>query len=537
MSAASSSSPSSLILRCVEPNTRPMQATLNLQPGTRIRLYLLSDQPEGFRGLRRTVLRPAEEHPPLNAQLLLGIEVSASGMVLQEVSRSIPIEIIRGEIRSRVSTGLFLKSAGRFEVVVTPTSRFEFGMSLTARSSGDMKMLAGGSGARVSQALAAARGAMWLVPTAWTLLTDADDVVIDNLKAIAKRLGLSQGAIRYLLTIGFYFASMAALWYWQETQKADLEVRTGDAEAALARSEASRAASLESEGSCLRDRQDLVNALNEKRKLLGLQAETALAFSAAQATALDLAGERLGGNDLQKRDVSARPALIDLVAFDIEDTPKINVPEECLKYQSLLGDDLPRYLLLWHPVNDIACPIQYTDVVDGIPLAGRWGVSERISREFGTPDAAMDATGIADLRLDDRWLAQTLSTAARVMLTILLDYDGDGRPVLMPSQSQLWTVAILGAYNRMPASPDGVLDQGAPICINDVLEQIAKTSTSASPGEPILPDIQKVATGDIELLLERTPGCPWPADGLKEGALDAIRAATRLASVPPEEAE
>ena len=529
-----SANPPSLTLRCVEPNMRPAQIGLDLHPGSRIRLYLLGDQPEGFTGLRRTVFRPADENPPLGAQLLLGIEVSASGMVLQEVSRATPVEIIRGEIRSRVSSGLFLKAAGRFEALLTPTSRFEFSVSLTSRSAAGGQAISAGS-ARASQMLAASRGAMWLVPTMWTLMTDADDVVIDNLKAIGKRLGLSQTAIRYLVTVGFYFVSMAAMWYYQESQQADLEVRGGEAEASLARSEASREASLESEATCLRDRQELVTALNEKREMLALQAEAALSLTAAQATALDMAGERLAGPDLQKRDAASKPNLIDLVAFAIEDSPKINVPEECLKYESLLGDDLPRYLLLWHPVDDVACPIQYTDVVDGVSIAGRWGLSERVAREFGAVDPAMEATGLADLRMDDRWLAQTLSNAARTVLSVILDYDGDGRPVLMPSQAHLWAITVLGAYNRMPASPDGVLDQVVQICVNDVLEHIVKQSPTAAPGEPILPDIHKIATGDLEIALERTPGCPWPADGLKAGALDAVRAATRLATVPPPE--
>jgi hypothetical protein len=521
-------------LRCVEPSARPAQTSVDLENGGQVRLYILNDQSEYTRGMRRTILRLAHLQPPAQAQLLATLEVSGGGLLVLDISKQPYLEMIRGEARSRLANGFMLKQNTRIEIVISPVHRFEISLNLSSQAARDVGAMVGGGSTRTSHALAAQRGAMWLVPTIWTLMTDADDVVIDNLKALARRLHLSEGSVRYLTTISFYLLSMVVVWYYQG-QKADTAVAAAAAaQSDMQKAEAGRAASLQSEAECLRSRQALVAELDEKRKVLSLKAELALGFSKSQAAALDIAGDRLTGNELQKRDDSAHIPLISMVAAALEDREPPKEAKACLEYEALLGTDLPRYVLLWHPDRELVCPVQFSDVADGIPIAGRWGISDRVVAEFGTKDPAVEATGISDVRLDDRWSAHALSSAMRSIQTTILDYDGDGRPVLLPSQAQLWALTLFGAYNQMPRSPDGVLDQPITLCLNEILDRAARNGPPPIPGTPILPNIYEIATGDVELTPERTPGCPWPAAGLKPSAEAAIRAVTTLASLPDE---
>lgn len=64
-----------------------------------------------------------------------------------------------------------------------------------------------------------------------------------------------------------------------------------------------------------------------------------------------------------------------------------------------------------------------------------------------------------------------------------------------------------------------------------VMEQLS-FSGPAEPGQPILPDIIKVANGELKLQPTPTAGCPWPAErSMEDSAQSALRAVAHMAKV------
>ena len=38
----------------------------------------------------------------------------------------------------------------------------------------------------------------------------------------------------------------------------------------------------------------------------------------------------------------------------------------CMEQDPVLGADLPRYMLTWHPNRDLVCPLEYSAIEEGI---------------------------------------------------------------------------------------------------------------------------------------------------------------------------
>jgi hypothetical protein len=121
-------------LRCVEPSARPAQTSVDLENGGQVRLYILNDQSEYTRGMRRTILRLAHLQPPAQAQLLATLEVSGGGLLVLDISKQPYLEMIRGEARSRLANGFMLKQNTRIEIVISPVHRFEINLNLSSQA-------------------------------------------------------------------------------------------------------------------------------------------------------------------------------------------------------------------------------------------------------------------------------------------------------------------------------------------------------------------------------------------------------------------
>lgn len=533
-----------ITLQLVEPQGRPLVASRVVEAGAIASVYLHPDAADASSALRATVLCAPDQHPPRGARLILEVEVGSSGSRLQRVGEGVLVELLRGELRSRVTAGTQLKSPSRLEALFPDQRRIGFTLDTSSQGVVDPRGAVGSGGTRRSAALAANRGALWLVPTAFEMLVDPDGIVLDNLGALGRRFGLSARGVVWITLLWFTVAGAAWAFYNQRLQTTEAREQAEAVEDELQASEAARAVALSAELSCLTERGALVTALGEAAERRRLSAEVALAVSGAQGAAIELGGQRFGAPEVLAADAEQRERLLAEITRGVENLGQEALEvEPCLGHSAVLGADLPLYALLWHPDPTLSCPRTYASVSGGVSLVGRWGLSARVSAEFGAPDPALtlaldQAEGVdRDPRANDRWAVAALVTGLRVVQSTLDRYDGAGRVPVAPSQSQLWSLALWSAYNQMPDPVAGEADATAERCLSLLLDDLAAEAGPAEPGQPLLPDLVAVVTEEVVVPARPIPACPWPADAVRQGASAALTAVTRLAvrSAPPPE--
>jgi hypothetical protein len=542
-----SESVSTQLVHLVEPDGRPRVASLSVKLGDDVYVWALADSLDGETGLRVTVLRREHEDPPPLAVLVMVLESvqarSGLGFRVLRTGPQVVVELIRPDARTRINTSSELRQGTRFEAVLPNQRRVAFSVELASQDVQAARAAIGGSGTTRSQALQAHKGILWVVPSAWTVLTDPDDSFKEVLYAIGKRFNISARTFAWLTGAFFVLLGAGTSWYGEYTARMEAESAAEAARTAADDAEAARAVAVQAEAACMTDRQSLVAELGALELERGLAVETALAGSASRSIAVEVGGRRFGDKDVLKVDDTIRP-VAQRLALDLLDKDRSVVSEAdtCLAFERELADDLPAYALLWHTDPALACPPRYAAVVEGVSAVGRWGLSARVSREFGVADQAIpggieDPDPQRDPRMYDRWAAQTHAVALRALQTALLRYGG-ARPSVAPSQAQLWSLALYGAYSQMPSPAGGALDEPAATCITELLDGLAASDGAAAPGEPLLPDIATVATGEAAIVARPTPGCPWPADAIKRGAGTALTAVVRTAGLrlaPPGE--
>lgn len=533
----------SLVLHCLEPSSHPRRVSLGLAAGDSVAVYLLADSHAGEGGLRAVVLRPAEALPPAGAALLCTLDASGGGVTPLRVSRvgRVPVDLLRHELRSRLTAGLTLRGECRLEATPPGQRRVLFALQLdTGVGQPEARAAIAGSGTRRSQVLAASRGALWLIPTAWALLTDFSSQVVNNATSFLGRLGLSPRTAVWVVMWWFFAAGGVYAFYTQSGEK-DAAAAEATANAAQAEANAAgRAVALSAERACLTERSDLAARLGEVEAQTALEVEAALGAAGSRATAVELGGSRMGSDEVLAVDAAALDGLNAEIVRRVASLPGAD-GAPCLAQSAVLGADLPTYALLYFPNADLVCPVDFAAVEGGADLAGRWGLSARVAREWGAPDPALlDAiadTGaeadVAELRVHDRWSAATLAAALRVVSTALLRHEAGGRVPVSPSQAQLWSLALFSAYNAMPSPAEGSFNASTERCVSQLLDDAVAAAPPAAPGEPLLPDLVAVASREIAVPARPTPGCPWPADALANGADAALRAVARLANQSP----
>jgi hypothetical protein len=388
-----------------------------------------------------------------------------------------------------------------------------------------------------SQIVRGDQGVAWLVPTMWTIYTDQQQFVMNNIRALGKRLGLGPRSIQGIFVAAAFLGAAGYLLYRQYDARADAESAAETAAADAARADDARQAALRAEMSCLAERRDLAQQLGHELEARKIRAESALGLSAAQAMARDLGGARFGEPSLMEGNTAVAEALKEATALrmsEVENDPAAARP--CLDEGLALGDDLPRYALLWHPDPEATCPADYAGVSGGITMVGRWGLSPRIADRYGAPlPKTSPRTGAAELsedpRLNDRWSANTLAAALREAQQTLLTGGDARRAAVWPAEAQLWSLALFDATNRLPRTAQGALDDPHTVCLDGLARAVADQRPALPPGEPTFPSIVDIADGTVRLRAPATPGCPWPADALQHGAEAALQAAARLGAV------
>lgn len=531
------------LIICIEAEGRPPRVSLPLG-GEDFLLWLLPDALDAAGPLRNTVLRKEDVDPPAGSVLLLWVDVQVLGggrvsTRVRRVGADVSVFLKDADTWRELAPGTALPQNGDYEVALPSMRRFRFSLRRTSKRAAGLGTAIAGSGTASTKGRVAERGALWLVPTLWTVVMDQQQFIMSNIRAILKRLGIGPQATRYLFVAAAFLLAFGAAFYTQYKAKAEAEARAEGLEQAMANADAARNASLLGEMSCLSERQKLVEklgAIEEQRLLL---AEAVLGITTARSAAIDIAGARMSDDNLLASDLSVVDHMKTYVVSLMGALPPPS-PEDvvaCLDQEPVMGEDLPRYALLWHPDKEITCPLSYVGLLDGNTLAGRFGLSQRISDEFGQPEPALGAAAsqgklaelMSDPRMNDRWSADTLAEALRATQQALVEFELEGRPSVYPSQSQAWSLALFSALNRLPAGAADVLNKPAAVCVNQLLVEYAGAAPAGQVGEPLLPDLVDVATGTVEMKIRPSPQCPWAVDAMEQGAQIAFASAARLA--------
>ncbi len=524
------------VLECIEPHRRPSRRTIAIDTTTFVGLYALASTPAGPEALRRTALRPRGEDAPTGAMLIAWLTADSSGLVASEVAPRVVFELERATTRRQVMSGMRLPVTGLYEFTLPDGTRGSIGLGLQRRLDRGGSISVAGSGTRRSRAVGSSDDGWWVLTEAPDLLSMGATLAYNAFLDFFKRLGINQEVMTFLVGVLLSSATLGYVAYAQYSAANAADARASEAEASLALAESAQGASLATEMSCLDDRQSLVAELGRKNEAKALQAEEAVALPQARQNALQLGGVRMSTPAVRKLDAMLEPTLIASVQAQMATVSPDADPAPCLAQDAALGSDLPRYLLLWQSDPKLTCPMGYTAEEGGVRRLGRWGLSDRLAREYGssghsgtgtTPEAIEGL--VSDPRLEDRWSSFTLVAAYRDILEALLRTKRTDRPPTLPAQSQLWALALLDAFNRVPSPADGVLDVPASTCVDRALVEIAGGAQPAAPGTPLMPDLTAVAVGAVTVALTPTPGCAWPSDALVSGTKAALQSAARLA--------
>ncbi len=526
-----------LTLQCFEPQARPSRVAIRLEAGEIFTVLLLQDNPsEAQSQLRQTVLRRADEAPPPGAQVLLEAEIRESRPGDPKVlrARNVPtlvkLEILRPDVRSLATMGSEWRSGTRLEASLDDLSSVMFTLEVQAEVAQGAKAGVGAGRLRRADQIEGAMGAaFWIIPTAIATLADPKARITAWVANLAKRAGISPALFSPMLFMSGIGIGLGIVAYSQYSKAQEAEEKAAMAEEKALAAEAGRDAALVAEAACVEERKELATALDDQDTTRALQAEVALAAPLSQSVAVEMGGARMGTPealtfDQQAIDNAKKHAATEMAK--LRDPPENT--ERCLGLAEILGQDLPQYVLLWHPDPDLVCPDSYAVVDGGVDRMGAWGLSKRATQVFGSPDGA--PAGGADPRTNDRWSAHTMATGLRAFENALLAADTGPRPPVAPGQAQLWSLALWDAYNRMPDPADGVLNEPPELCIANLVAEVAASSPPAAPGQPVLPDIVAVALGQ-PLRVSPTAGCPWPSGALNTGAKSAFRAVAHLGNL------
>ncbi|MCB9765003.1 MAG: hypothetical protein H6739_34840 [Alphaproteobacteria bacterium] len=543
----------SVTIHCIEPRSRPPVASLTVADDGVFTVWMLDDGGPREGGLRATILRAPDQLPPYGAQLLLRVRVEEPGAGREDerlrvvrTNPTLPVDQLRADHRSRLVPGVAILSGARLEVYLPDARRIPF--SLEPRGGADAarpEALVGTSGGgEQSEILAASSGALWLVPSAWSIIADVPAWFYNQMRALGKRLGISPRTVAWLIVVGVYLAASGIAFYYQYQSRVEAEEAAATAESEAAAAQAAAQSALLAEVTCLSERASLVEQLGAVAEKRRFQAEVALAPSGARAIALELGGARMGSEALLARDTRAFDGLLGAVVSGMSErgARKPDVTR-CLAHRQVLGYELPLFAMTWHPDPQLRCPSDYLAVLEGQVRAGRWGLSGRAANEFGEPIPETEENGVvgellaealSDPRMEDRWSAMAHATGLGAVQETLLISRAGGRVPVLPSQAQAWSLALWAAANALPSPAEGLMDAPIQECIGDFMQDLAASSGAAAPDEPLLPSLEIVARGDAELPTRPTARCPWPADAVQRGAQGALDAIVTLAIVNPD---
>ncbi|MFT5586656.1 MAG: hypothetical protein ACI9VR_004255 [Cognaticolwellia sp.] len=530
---------------CTEPGGRPLIASVELESGENFSIYVIEDADPAGSILRATILRKGTNTPPPGSLLLFEATLVGTGgnsairTVL--VNSQITVEMIRPDARSRVTSNIEIPSPSRFEINFGDLRTISFTLEAPSASGGKgAKSMVGGGGTRRSSALAVGGSSSYMIPSIVATLRVPQMAVLKWLTAQAQKLGLSPWMIGSLVAVLFTLGSSIAVAGWSYMKSKDAEEETAAAIADMESAADARDSALQAEAQCLVERRDLVEALGDVQKERELLAEAALALTATRILAAEKGGGRYSSEEAIGFDrIDDMKEKVVAVISSLRGEAK--TATFCLQQDEQLGNDLPRYVLLWHPDTKLVCPTEYATVENGIAAMGRWALSDRAAREFGvqeeatsSPDTPGDGISnlLSDPRMRDRWSANAYTQGLRAVQEGVLTAPTGDRPAVAPGQAHLWMLTVWDQYNKMSSPVGGVMNTSAEQCAQSLVMEQLNFSGPAEPGQPILPDIVKVANGELKIEPTPTAGCPWPSErSMEDSAQAALRAVSHMAKV------
>ncbi|HMV65556.1 MAG TPA: hypothetical protein PKA64_01805 [Myxococcota bacterium] len=525
----------SLTIHCYEPQSSPREISIALEEPRPFAIYAMQDTlSEDAREMRSTVLRRIEEHPPPNCTLLLELEVRQGRpgelpvLRVAKVGGRATVELIRPDSRGRVLKNQDLKSGSRFEATLGDLRTVMFSLEIETEKLSSGRGAVAGARPTGSKAVEALGSLVWVVPNIAETLAAPTGKIIAWLAARAKKLGLTPAMISPAILMSGFMLAAFYVAYDQYKSGMDAQERLKALEIDFEAARAARDDAVTAEEECRAQRQDLVFQLDRIEESRKLQAEIALARPLAHAVSIEGGGRRMSDEATLEYDKPAWTQMHKLVVGEMSAArdPK-SMGAMCLSEEEKLGQDLPKYMLLWHPSPDFVCPEDFAAVIDGVDLAGPWGLGQRVGREFGAISSSSDGS---DPRKNVRWSAAAYTAGLRAVMETILAADTGDRPPVSPGQLHVWTLALFDAYNRMPSPAGGAMDRTAEECVQDLVEEVSRRYQPAEPGQPALPPIGNIASGD-ELKVTPTAGCPWPSTAINQGAQAALRAVRELALV------
>lgn len=531
-----------ITVQCLEPDTMPLMITLDVQMLQRFRLYILSDVRHGSASsIRSSILLFSHEDPPPEALLVGELDVYDPGagdpplFRIRKMGSRCHIDLIRPNVRSRLTEGGEIQHGSRIEVILQDTRRILLTMQMESDAFNRSDAVGGGS-LKHKESPGVSSG-WFLYNSVFQLITLNGIVIRSWLEKFARRVGIHPYVIAIILSVGLLIGFAVYTAYNRNNAAKVAEDQVANLEDAQEVLEESRANALANEMACLEERQALAGRLKDIAEQKKVLAKQALNFSFAQSVSEDIGGKRMVSKPTEPFDEQYRKNTLKAVVFAIE-TVQANAQEMdfCLEQNPVLGADLPRYMLTWHPDRDLVCPLEYSAIEGGINRMGPWGLSTRVAKEFGAQNLSAGgeagseqlAEQLGDPRMAARWSATTLAIGMREVQFTLLTADTGTRPVVAPSQMHLWSLALWDAYNRLPSPASGVLDKPVGYCVEETIVKLMKNPDPSVPGQPILPDLTTIASGDKTLSISPSASCPWPTGVFEDAAEAAIQAVANL---------
>lgn len=532
-----------ITVQCVEPEALPLIISLEVELLQRFRLYILSDVRHGSgSSLRTSIMLPSQDDPPPEAILVAELDVYDPGagdpplFRVRKMGARAFIDLIRPNVRSRLSEGGEIQNGSRIEVILQDARRILMTMQMESDAFQRGSAIGGGS-LKHKESQEVSTG-WFLYNSVMSLLTLNTLVIRSWLSMWGRRLGIHPWIVVMIMSIGAVVGFALYTAYKQNKAAEAAEAQVTNMEDAQEALEESRANALANEMACLEERQALAARLKDIAEQKKALANQALGFGFATSIAEDIAKGPMLGKMVKPFDEQYQKT-VERAVISAMEVVQANPADMgfCLEQEPLLGVDLPKFMLTWHPVLSEACPLEYQMVDEGIDRMGPWGLSSRVAKEFGAQNLSAGGSAgseqlaeqLGDPRMAARWSATTLTLGLKEVQFTLLSSDTGVRPVVAPSQAHLWTLALWDAYNRLPSPASGAMDKPVGYCVGELVGKLLDSNEPTIPGAPVFPDLALVASGEKSILISPSPSCPWPTGVFQKSATATIQAVANMA--------
>jgi len=540
----------SILVECIEPEGRPISNQLEVEQLQLFRLYLLNDTRYALgNGLRHSILLPAEKNPPPEASLVMELDVYDPGagdplvFRVKKMGRHVKSDVIRPNVRSRLAEGHEVPSPSRLELIqdtrkVTITLQLESDLMKSSKGFG--------AGAIRHKPIKSISVAAFLYDSVIGILVINGTIIKDKIILYLRKFGVHPTVFLTLASLGLIIGMAGYLAYNRHNAANEAEEKAQELEETSKKAEAAREDALDNMAQCLLEQQRLAMRLGKKEQAIKARLLIALEHDKDKNAIQNLGSRIFFSKDVDPYNRKYLDSTLkELVKRQQVGSVNPDMLHPCMEFKSLLQPDLPPYVLTWHPANELVCTPTYNQVVNGVRHMGAWGLSDRVSMEFGAMNVSAgsvegvaqltssleDLTGVGDPRMAPNWSSHSLVIGLREVQAALLSYDlGDDRPVTTPTQVNLWTLALWDAYNQMPSPADGIKNKTVAECVDLFLEFTQNNSSALVLGQPLLPDIAAVALAAENVKLPMTSGCPWIGGSLTKGANNALQSVSDYAS-------